>query len=79
MGHALAPVAPRHRREEFWGVWTLPRSDPLPAGSALDLLSIGYPERELRVAGWNVHWLAAFFVLTLLLGFVLKRPLGVEL
>ena len=41
-------------------------------------MEISYPVLDLTVFGWNVHWLLAFFVLSIAFGFAFKDALGVE-
>ena len=41
------------------------------------IIEVVYPRQALYLAGMRTHWMAAFFVLTLGLAWVLKRPLGV--
>jgi hypothetical protein len=42
-------------------------------------IEVTYPKAQLWLGGLDIHWLLAFFVLTVLFGLVLKRPLRVEL
>lgn len=76
---ALLAVSAQRNTGGFWNTLTSPREQPLPAGSSLERLAVTYPVRELRICGRAVNWLVAFFVLTMVFGFVLKKPLGVEL
>jgi len=39
---------------------------------------VDYPPREFKLLGFRMHWLVAYFVLSLAIAFLLKRPLGVE-
>ena len=79
MGRTLAAVSTERNSGGFWSALAWSREPPLPADSSLQQLAVTYPVRELRVFGWNVNWLLAFFVLTMVFGFALKKPLGVEL
>ncbi|NQU11013.1 hypothetical protein HQ590_09500 [bacterium] len=79
VGRTLAPVAPRRTAGDFWSALTSPRAEPLPAGSTLEQLVVIYPVRDLQVGSRRVNWVVAFFVLTLVFGFVLRKPLRVEL
>ena len=79
VGRTLAAVSAERNSGGFWSALAWSREPPLPADSSLQQLAVTYPVRELRVFGWNVNWLLAFFVLTMVFGFALKKPLGVEL
>ena len=56
-----------------------PSEDPLPGDGPLTAISVAYEPRELRVLGWDVNWLVAYFVLTVMFMMVLRRPFGVVL
>ena len=56
-----------------------PAEAPLPAGSPLDSIHVVYPDRGVNVLGWSIHWLIAFFVLTLVFAFLLRNRLGVTI
>ena len=56
-----------------------PAEAPLPGDSAIRSISLSYPERDVDVFGWPLHWLIVFFALTLVFGFALRGPLGVTI
>jgi hypothetical protein len=61
------------------GPWlTLAGLARLPPGGPVAALTVDYPRRDWMIAGRSWHWLAVFFVLTLLFGYALKKPLRVE-
>lgn len=54
--------------------------EPSLAGSAFGAsVGLHYPKREFSLFGLGLHWLVAFFVLSLIFGFAFKSFLGVEL
>lgn len=55
-----------------------PGEKPLP-DSPVREVSVVYPPRRLALFGWKLHWLVAYFVLSILVGFILKKPLRVEI
>jgi uncharacterized membrane protein (DUF106 family) len=55
------------------GESTIGRSDPIRS------IEIGYPSRSMRLFGFNINWLVWFFVVSILAGFFLRKPLGVEI
>jgi len=63
----------------LWDQFENPLEAPLPADGLVRRIEVRYPTRELGLGRLNVHWVLAFFVLTLAFGFALKRPMGVEL
>lgn len=54
-----------------------PAEDPLPAGSALASVTVGYPEASVSVFGWGLHWIVVFLVLSTALAFALRGRFGV--
>lgn len=56
-----------------------PSEPPLPADSPVSLISVAYPEPGVSIAGWRVHWLIPFVVLSMGAAFVLARRWGVTL
>lgn len=56
-----------------------PGQPPIAADHAIEAVEIGYAALDMRALGWPVHWLVAFFVLSIAFGYALKGRLGVEL
>ena len=56
-----------------------PVEAPLPANAAVASIELTYPEREISLLGWRVHWLVAFFLLSLVIAFALRNQFGVVL
>jgi hypothetical protein len=56
-----------------------PGTPPVPKGLPVASVEIGYPSQDLRLLGLNVHWLVAFFGLSLVFGFALKGVMKVEI
>lgn len=54
-----------------------PSEPPLPRGSAVVAVEVGYPVAGVSVFGWEVHWLIAFLIFTLVAAVGLRRPLRV--
>ena len=65
--------------DDFMTVLMNPAEKPLPAGSPIKSLEITYPAKENSILGIKMHWLIAFFVLSLVFAFALKGPLKVEI
>lgn len=76
-GGRSARRSPIRERASFWGQLLYPSEPPLEIASGITAIRLPYPERSLRVVGWDVHWLylyvAAMFAFVLLL----RKPLGV--
>jgi hypothetical protein len=56
-----------------------PSEAPLPRGSAMSAISIGYAEGTVNVIGWKLHWMIVYFALSIIFAFGLRKPFGVVL
>ncbi len=56
----------------------VPDGDPLPGGGPVRATRLQLPAREVRYLGVELHWLAAFMILSLAGGLALKGVLKVE-
>ncbi|MCX6560978.1 MAG: hypothetical protein NTZ26_10775 [Candidatus Aminicenantes bacterium] len=56
-----------------------PGEKPLPRGSAIASIEVTYPGTRLNYFGWRMHWLVAFFLLSIVFGFGLKGLFKVEI
>lgn len=56
-----------------------PAEPPLPAQSPIRAISLRYPERDVDVFGWPLHWMIVFFILTIVFAFALRGPFKVTL
>jgi preprotein translocase subunit YajC len=61
----------------FWKQLANPAEPPLEDGAALKSIRVDYPERELTMGGRNINWILALFVLCMLLGLALMKPMRV--
>ena len=52
---------------------------PLPRSSAIESIEVLYKPLDFRVLGWGIHWVIVFFLLSIVAGFALRRPFGVEI
>lgn len=56
-----------------------PSEPPLPADSPIQSIEITYPPLRMEIFGWHIHWLVAFFVLSIIAGYALKGIFKVEI
>ena len=78
VGPGSRRVAPRRVRAGFLNELLNPTERPLPSNSSVQCVEISYAPAFFRLGSSRLHWLAVFLVLTLFLGLLVKRPLGVE-
>ncbi len=65
-------------RGQPWARIFLSRDPALPAGSGIVSMQLNYPEREIPFAWWHWNWIWLFAVLSLLIGFIAKTAMGIE-
>lgn len=68
----LARVSTARVRTNVWREISHPGERALPGDGPVTTLEVRYPERRLDLFGMGVHWLVAYFVLSLVLGFAFK-------
>ena len=73
-----ARVSKRRVMPGFWAELANPGESPLPPDTPVIAVEMGYPPSRLMLGTRRVHWLLAFFVLTMVFGALLKRPFGAE-
>ncbi len=56
-----------------------PGESPLPRGSVLESIEVEYESAEVPFLWWRLNWLVLFFILSIVFGFIVKGPLGVEI
>ena len=56
-----------------------PAEAPLEAGSPFASITLDYPEGEVNMFGWQTYWMWPFFILMMVFGFALRKPLGVTI
>ncbi|UCF66941.1 MAG: hypothetical protein JSV80_14315, partial [Acidobacteriota bacterium] len=56
-----------------------PAEPPLPKDSPIRSIEIAYPDRTVSLFGWHVHWLVAFFILSIGFALLLRNRLGVTI
>jgi uncharacterized membrane protein (DUF106 family) len=76
---ALSRLSPRRVDQSFWDQLFYPTEPPLDKASAVQRIEVKYASTGLPLLGWRMHWLIAFFILSVLFGFALKGVFGVEI
>jgi len=70
-------VSPLRPAAGAWKALTNPSEAPLPPASPIVSVRVDYPAANLELGHLACNWLLVFFVLTLVFGIVLLRPLRV--
>ena len=82
----LAPLPKRASRKQllpthprFLLIQTAFIGDVILATPLIEKLAAAYPEAEIDVFGFSLHWLIVFFVLSIVFAFSLKGVFGVTI
>lgn len=78
-GDRLARISPLASRGSLVERVLYPGEPPLPGGGPVRSIEVLYPAAGLLAFGLDVHWLVAYLVLSIVLGFALKGVLRVEI
>ncbi len=65
-------LAPERVDTGFLSQLLYPAEPPLPDGSPVRAIRLGYTDREVSVLGFGMYWMIPFFVLSLIFAFSLK-------
>ncbi|MFC2167875.1 hypothetical protein ACFLRW_02740 [Acidobacteriota bacterium] len=72
-------LSPKRTKKNFFREFLHPTESPMPKNSAIEYIEIIYPPKTMTLFGLNIHWLIAYFALSLIIGFSLKGFFKVEI
>ncbi|RMF59514.1 MAG: hypothetical protein D6743_16215, partial [Calditrichaeota bacterium] len=75
---SLVPIAPKIAKGDLTTTLMNPAEHSLSPSAFATVVEILYPKRGFEAFGFGVHWLIAFFVISVVAAFVFKGMLGVE-
>ena len=79
VSEAVVRRAPERVASVWWKELVFPAEAPLPDGSPILSVKLDYPDREISVLGFGLHWIVVFFVLSIVFAFALRNRLGVTI
>ena len=56
-----------------------PAEASLPSDGAIESITVTYPDANVDVFGFELHWMIVYFVLSILFAFILRGPFGVTI
>ena len=78
MSPGLARVSPVRLRGKFWERMFTSGEPALAENSPIQSIAITYPPRVINFAWMEWNWIALFFVVSLIAGFIFKSVLGIQ-
>src|SRR5262249_45106266 len=79
VGDAVMRRSPTRPDASWLAELASPSEPPLPATSAFDSITVGYPARDLPIAGWRTSWLLVYVGLTIVFGLIIGRIFRIEI
>jgi uncharacterized membrane protein (DUF106 family) len=74
----LLCISSQRTGEGFIDAALYPAEARLPADLGVAHVFVDYGPRSFRILGFRMHWIVAYFVLSLGFAFLLRKPMGVE-
>jgi hypothetical protein len=56
-----------------------PGEVPFTGNLPLKSIEVLYPNKNMNLCGWHIHWLIAYFALSIIFGFAFKGIFKVEI
>ncbi len=79
VGSGRTSIAPTRPSSGIIDQLLHPGENPIPSDAPIQGITVHYRRATVSILGWRVHWVIPFFVLTIVLGFAMQKPLGVKL
>lgn len=73
----LYRLAPLRHNGNFFDALLYPGEKKL--NGPISFVSVDYPTMEMNLFGWNIHWIIAYFILSILFGFSMKGIFKVDI
>lgn len=71
-------ISPARVARNWFDQLANPGEAAIPDSSPVRTIEVVYPSRSMIFLGWHVHWLLAYLVPSIILGFALKSPFKVD-
>jgi len=75
----LTKISPIKMRRNFIDELFNPGEQPLPSEQPVKNIEIKYSSKHMNLFGWHIHWIIAYFALSIIVGFALKGIFKVEI
>jgi len=76
---SLKKISPLKVRRSLIDELFNPGEAPLPGKLPVKSIGVTYPSKKMNLFGWHIHWLIAYFALSIIFAFALKGIFKVEI
>lgn len=78
-GRPLTKISPLKVQHSFLDELLYPMEPPIGNDIPVKSIELTYPLQYMNFFGWNMHWIIAYFILSIIFGFAFKGVFKVEL
>ncbi|NIM91785.1 MAG: hypothetical protein GTO17_12660 [Candidatus Aminicenantes bacterium] len=75
----LSRISPLRVRRNFIDELFNPGEAPISKDIPVKSIEVKYPNKNMNLFGWHIHWIIVYFALSIIFGFALKGVLKVEI
>ncbi len=75
----IARLSPETFKGGILNTFLNPGEPPITGATFIESIEVKYPSSKTNLFEWNIHWIVIYFVLTLVFGFMLMKPLKVRI
>lgn len=75
----LSKLSPIKRKKRLLDEIFYPVEAPITKDVPVKSIEVLYPSKSMNLFGWNIHWLIAYFILSIVFGFAFKGIFKVEI
>lgn len=75
----LSKISPLKPGKKFLDQVLYPTEAPVDSRIPIQKIEIQYPDKSMNLFGWNIHWIVAYFVLSIVFGFAFKGIFKVQI
>lgn len=75
----IVRLSPAKLKESTMNYFFHPADSFLSDNSVVESITVKYPSMKIYIFGWKLHWLLHYFILTLIFGVLLLKPLKVRI
>jgi uncharacterized membrane protein (DUF106 family) len=75
----LSKISPIKTNQKFLDQVMYPAESPIKRHVPVQTIEIQYPGKSMNLFGWNIHWIIAYFALSIIFGFAFKGVFKVQI
>ncbi len=75
----LSKISPLKTNKKFLDQVMYPTESPIKGQIPIRTIEIQYPAKSMNLFGWKIHWIIAYFALSIIFGFVFKGVFKVQI